>query len=105
MTSSATTDDAIDKEGIDVAHLATLARLSLTDRERARVRETLTDIVHMIDVIQAIDTQGIEPMAHPLDVTARLRPDEVTEQVDRARFQRGAPATEDGYYLVPRVVE
>ncbi|MCH8257980.1 MAG: aspartyl/glutamyl-tRNA amidotransferase subunit C, partial [Proteobacteria bacterium] len=47
----------------------------------------------------------VEPLAHPLEADQRLRPDEITEVVDRDRYQRGAPATRDGLYLVPRVVE
>ena len=58
-----------------------------------------------IDAMQAIPTDGVEPMAHPLDATQRLRSDEVTEDVAREDFQAVAPSTEDGYYLVPRVVE
>jgi aspartyl-tRNA(Asn)/glutamyl-tRNA(Gln) amidotransferase subunit C len=55
--------------------------------------------------MQAVNTEGIEPLSHPLDTTARLRSDEVTEKPDPEHFQRGAPATADHYYLVPRVVE
>ena len=90
---------------IDIPHLAQLARLSLSGDALERARDDLRNIVDMIDRMQAVDTAGVAPMAHPLDATQRLREDEVTEQVDVERFQRNAPATEDGYYLVPRVVE
>ncbi len=90
---------------IDIAHLANLARLSLSEDEQQNAERQLGNIIAMIDAMQAIDTQGVEPMAHPLDATQRLRPDEVTEQVNPDAFQAIAPATEDGYYLVPRVVE
>ena len=90
---------------IDIPHLAQLARLSLSGEALAHAQDDLHNIVDMIDRMQAIDTAGVEPMAHPLDATQRLRDDEVTEQVDVARFQANAPATQDGYYLVPRVVE
>ncbi len=59
----------------------------------------------MIDEMQAMDTDGVEPLAHPIESDQRLRPDAVTETVDREHYQRGAPATRDGLYLVPRVVE
>ena len=59
----------------------------------------------MVDHMATVDTDGIEPLAHPLDATQRLRPDTVTALVDRDKFQRGAPATEAGLYLVPRVIE
>ena len=90
---------------IDIAHLANLARLLLNVDEQQNAETQLGNIIAMIDAMQAIDTQGVEPMAHPLDATQRLRPDEVTEQVDPNAFQAIAPATQDGYYLVPRVVE
>ncbi len=92
-------------DNINIPHLARLARLSLDDAAQARAADDLGNIIDMIDVMQAIPTDGIEPMAHPLDATQRLRADAVTEQVERAIFQNVAPETADGYYLVPRVVE
>ena len=92
-------------DSINITHLATLARLSLDENATARAQQDLHNIVDMIDAMQAIDTEGVEPMAHPLDATQRLRDDVVTEEVDAAQFQANAPSTEDGYYLVPRVVE
>ena len=90
---------------IDIPHLAALARLSLDNAEQARAAADLQNIIAMIDTMQAIGTDGIEPMANPLDATQRLRQDQVTEQVQRDEFQAVAPETADGYYLVPRVVE
>lgn len=90
---------------IDISHLATLARLSLDEAAQTRAAEDLHNIIAMIDAMQAISTEGVEPMANPLDATQRLREDKVTETVQREIFQAVAPDTEDGYYLVPRVVE
>jgi len=90
---------------IDISHLATLARLSLDEAAQTRAAADLHNIIAMIDAMQAIPTDDIEPMANPLDATQRLREDQVTESVERELFQAVAPATEDGYYLVPRVVE
>ena len=90
---------------IDIRHLCDLARLRLTEAEARSAREDLVRIIAMIDEMQAIDTGGVEPLAHPLESPAPLRPDEITEDVDRERYQQGAPATRDGLYLVPRVVE
>ena len=92
-------------DSIDIAHLARLARLSLDDAGQQRAAEDLHNIIAMIDAMQAIDTDGIEPMANPLDASQRLREDRVTETVQRDDFQSVAPETADGYYLVPRVVE
>lgn len=89
----------------DVRRAAHLARLSLNDDEAAHYAGDLGRILEMVDHLQAVDTQGVVPLAHPLDSTQRLRADEVTESDQRERFQRCAPAVEDGLYLVPRVVE
>lgn len=91
--------------GIDIKHLSRLAQLALTGTEQTAVLEDLERIIEMVDQMQAIDTEGVEPLAHPLEGDQRLRPDAVTEQVDRDLYQQGAPATRDGLYLVPRVVE
>lgn len=89
----------------DVAKIAHLARLQLTAEEEGRVTDRLNDILHLIDQLQAADTAGVEPMAHPLDATQPLREDEVTEPDRRDAYQAIAPATEAGLYLVPKVIE
>jgi aspartyl-tRNA(Asn)/glutamyl-tRNA(Gln) amidotransferase subunit C len=91
--------------GIDIKHLSRLAQLALTEKEQTAALEDLERIINMVDQMQAIDTEGVEPLAHPLDADQRLRADAVTEEVDRGLYQQGAPATRDGLYLVPRVVE
>ncbi len=90
---------------IDINHLCRLAQLALNDAEHEAVRGDLERIIAMVDQMQAMNTDHVEPLAHPLDANQRLRRDEVTEVVDRERYQLGAPATQDGLYLVPRVVE
>jgi aspartyl-tRNA(Asn)/glutamyl-tRNA(Gln) amidotransferase subunit C len=89
----------------DVARIARLARIELSAAEREATRDQLNDILGFIEQLQAVDTAGIEPMAHAVDVVQRLRPDVVTETDRRADFQAVAPETEGGLYLVPRVVE
>tara|TARA_B100000678_G_scaffold255883_1_gene233873 strand:- start:192 stop:479 length:288 start_codon:yes stop_codon:yes gene_type:complete len=88
-----------------IEQVAWLARIQLEDSEKEALEGKLSDILGMVDQLQAADTDGITPMAHPLDATQRLRPDEVTETNQRERFQAVAPETQDGLYLVPRVVE
>ena len=95
----------ISDDAIDVAHLAGLARLALDNSARSQVGEDLQSIMAMLDAMQAIDTEGVEPLSHPLDASARLRADVVTESPDPEHFQQNAPSTGDHYYLVPRVVE
>jgi aspartyl-tRNA(Asn)/glutamyl-tRNA(Gln) amidotransferase subunit C len=89
----------------DLTHLCRLAQLALTDAEQTAVRHDLTRIIDMVDRMQAVDTEGVEPLAHPLGHAARLRPDQASAKVDRDRYQNLAPVTQDGFYLVPRVVE
>jgi aspartyl-tRNA(Asn)/glutamyl-tRNA(Gln) amidotransferase subunit C len=89
----------------DIERIAWLARIEIDAREAADVHAKLTSIFAMIDELDAVDTSGIEPMSHAQDMTAPMRDDRVTEVDRHAEFQRVAPATEDGLYLVPRVVE
>lgn len=92
-------------EYADVQRAAHLARIALGDDEAAHYADDLGRILEMADQLQAVDTDGVAPLAHPLDATQRLRADEVTETDQRERYQRCAPAVEGGLYLVPRVVE
>lgn len=94
---------AFDKS--EVEKVAQLARLHVSEAEAIEVASRITDILALIDQMQSIDTNGVEPLAHPLDVTQPLREDKVTEENRRDELQTLAPATEDGLYLVPRVIE
>lgn len=89
----------------DVAKIAHLARLQVTDAELSAVATRLSTILELIDQLQAAPTDGIAPMAHPLDATQRLRPDIATETGQRDAYQQIAPAVEAGLYLVPKVIE
>jgi aspartyl-tRNA(Asn)/glutamyl-tRNA(Gln) amidotransferase subunit C len=89
----------------DVTRIALLSRIELSGAERETTRDQLNGILGFIEQLQAVDTTGIEPMAHAVDVAQRLRPDVVTETDRRADYQAIAPETEAGLYLVPRVVE
>lgn len=89
----------------DVSRIALLSRIELSATELETTRDQLNGILGFIEQLQAVDTTGIEPMAHAVDVVQRLRPDMVTETDRRADFQAVAPETEAGLYLVPRVVE
>jgi len=82
-----------------------LARLEMQDGESADVVEKLSAIVDFVDQLQAAPTDDVLPMAHPLNMSQRLRPDEVTEPDQRAFIQENASSTEGGYYLVPKVIE
>ena len=92
-------------ERSEVEKIAHLARLGLNEDDLPRTTETLNNILGLIDRMQAVDTTGIEPLAHPLETTQRLRTDAVTESNQRDAYQAIAPAVEEGLYLVPRVIE
>jgi len=88
-----------------VRRLARLARIAIRPQDSAPVVERLNRVLLLIDQLRAVDTAGIEPMAHALDVVQRLRPDKVTEEDQRERFQSEAPSKDKGLYLVPKVIE
>ena len=92
-------------ERTEVEKIAHLARLGLSEADLPRTTETLNNILGLIDRMQAVDTTGIEPLAHPLEATQRLRADTVTEQNQRDAYQAIAPAVESGLFLVPKVIE
>ncbi|MGI4983610.1 MAG: Asp-tRNA(Asn)/Glu-tRNA(Gln) amidotransferase subunit GatC [Janthinobacterium lividum] len=93
----------------DVKRIEHLARLELGEADAQRALDQLNQLFVLVERMQAVDTTGIAPLAHPIeaiqDIALRLRADVVTESIDRAANQRSAPATEDGLYLVPRVIE
>ncbi len=89
----------------EVKKIAHLARLRLDEQELEAYANSLSRILGLIEQMNAVDTTGVEPMAHPLDVNLRLRDDVVTESDQREKFQKIAPATEAGLYMVPRVIE
>jgi len=89
----------------DILQVAELARLNLSTEHNSHIQTDLSRIMKMIDQINEISTDKIEPMAHPLDVSQRLRPDIVTEEDQRAVFLKLAPLTEAGLFLVPKVID
>ncbi|KPP99793.1 Asp-tRNA(Asn)/Glu-tRNA(Gln) amidotransferase subunit GatC [Marinobacter sp. HL-58] len=89
----------------DIEKVAVLARIRVDDQQVSALEKDLGNILDLVDQLSAADTDSVEPMAHPLNAVQRLRPDEVTESNQREAFQAIAPATENGLYLVPRVIE
>ena len=88
-----------------VVRIARLARIRVDEQEIDVVRNKLDGIFSLIEAMLAVDTEGVEPLAHPQDVSLRLRDDVVTETDRRAAFQAVAPQTDAGLYLVPKVIE
>jgi aspartyl-tRNA(Asn)/glutamyl-tRNA(Gln) amidotransferase subunit C len=89
----------------DVRRIAELARIEVPEEGIAALQHDLNGIFDLIEQMRAVDTTGVEPMAHAIDLTQRLREDRVTETDQHELFQRAAPRVEDGLYLVPKVIE
>lgn len=94
----------------DVKRLARLAQLDLNEDQAVNTLAKLNGIFALVEQMRAVDTTGVEPLNHPIaayqnDVALRLREDQVTEPNRRDDYQQVAPATQDGLYLVPKVIE
>jgi aspartyl-tRNA(Asn)/glutamyl-tRNA(Gln) amidotransferase subunit C len=89
----------------EVKNIAHLARLSIDSSDVESYAHDLSGILDLVQHMDQVDTQSIEPMAHPLDMQQRLRADVVTETDQRALLQENAPAVERGLFLVPKVIE
>jgi aspartyl-tRNA(Asn)/glutamyl-tRNA(Gln) amidotransferase subunit C len=98
-------DDAVALSKQEIEYIAHLARLEVTAAELPAYAGKLSKIIDFIDELGAADTGDLLPMAHPLDMSQRLRVDEVTETNERDCYQTNAPETSEGLYVVPRVVE
>jgi len=94
---------AIDNQTVET--IARLARLEINDNEVEQYCSDISNILQLVEQMQAVDTSGIEPMTHPFDATLRLREDTVTESNNREKFQDIAPESQDGLYLVPKVID
>ncbi len=94
---------SLDKE--QVRKIAHLARLKIDEADIDNYASNLSSILHLVEQMSQVNTEGVTPMAHPFDAVQRLREDVVTEINQREAFQAVAPKVEDGVYLVPRVIE
>ncbi|MFK8076073.1 MAG: Asp-tRNA(Asn)/Glu-tRNA(Gln) amidotransferase subunit GatC [Granulosicoccus sp.] len=89
----------------DIKSIAHLARLGVDEDSLQPLAEDLSTMLNLVEQLQAVDTTGVEPMAHPASASLLLRDDEVSEPNQRETLQAPAPSTQDGYFLVPRVIE
>jgi aspartyl-tRNA(Asn)/glutamyl-tRNA(Gln) amidotransferase subunit C len=93
----------------DVQRIAHLSRLELSQAEAELVLPQLQAILSLVEEMQAVDTSNFAPLAHPIlflrDLAQPLRPDQVTETNNREQNMQSAPAQQNGYFLVPRVIE
>ncbi|MBI4123812.1 MAG: asparaginyl/glutamyl-tRNA amidotransferase subunit C [Betaproteobacteria bacterium RIFCSPLOWO2_12_FULL_68_19] len=88
-----------------IRRIARLARIAIAPGEADALAARLNRVLALVEELRAVDTAGIEPMAHALEVVQRLRPDEATEPDRHELYQSVAPAVQDGLYLVPKVIE
>lgn len=89
----------------DVKKIAHLARLSINDDDVSQYAHDLSSILDLVEQMNQVNTDGVEPMAHPMDAHQRLRPDEVSETNLRDKYQAIAPDVDHGLYRVPKVIE
>lgn len=89
----------------ELEKLAHLARINVDDDVLEDAAKSITDVLALVDQLQSANTEGVAPMAHPQDAKQRLRADEVNEPNLRDAYQAIAPQTEDGLYLVPKVID
>ena len=93
----------------DIARIANLARLELSDVESERMLSQMNNFFGIVEKMQAVDTSGVMPLSHPVaaiqEITLRLRDDVISEPDNREANQRSAPEVEKGYFLVPKVIE
>ena len=93
----------VDAQTID--KLAELARIAISEETMAEVGNRLGEVLQLVDQLQTVNTEGVVPMAHPLDAVQQLRADVVTEPDRRQEFLKLAPQAEQGLYLVPKVID
>ena len=89
----------------EISKIAHLARLEISEEQLPKLSGDITNILNLVDQLQAADTSNIAPMANPLDAVQVLRADDVTETNHRDKFQAIAPEKEDGLYLVHKVID
>ncbi|MFP4228541.1 MAG: Asp-tRNA(Asn)/Glu-tRNA(Gln) amidotransferase subunit GatC [Salinivenus sp.] len=89
----------------DVRHVAELARLSFSDEEEQQMADELSQILDYVEKLNELDTSGVAPMSHVLDVTNVFRPDTVKARIDQADALEPAPDRADAYFRVPKVVD
>ncbi len=88
-----------------IRQIAHLARLEMKPEQASQYAAQLSNIFEMVNRLSGARTDGVQPMAHPLEMTQRLRPDVVSETDKREQYQEHAPAVRHGLYLVPKVIE
>ncbi len=92
-------------DNTDVEKIAHLARVDIEPKDTPEYLKNITSILDLVDQMQSVNTEGVDPLSHPLDAVQRLRADDVTESNQRELLQTVAPAVEEGLFLVPKVID
>ena len=92
-------------DDITIQRLMSLSQLSLDAEDEAKISRDLDAIIGFIEIMDQVDTEGVEPLAHAVDLDQPLRKDRADADIDRGLFQSIAPETADGFYLVPKVLD
>lgn len=90
---------------VTIQRLMTLSQLSLDGEAKEKISRDLDAIIGFIEIMDQVDTEGVEPLAHAVDLDQPLREDRAVVDEDRDVFQAIAPKTADGFYLVPKVLD
>lgn len=88
-----------------IKQVAHLARIYIEPKDIAKFEYDLSEILDLVEQMDAVPTDEVKPLAHPQDITLRFRADQVTETSARNELQAGAPAVKEGFYLVPKIIE
>ena len=89
----------------DIQHIAELAKIQVSSKEGEALSRKLSDILSLVEQMQAVETDTIEPLAHSIYQNQKLRPDLAHDDSSRDQYQALSPETQDGFYLVPKVIE
>lgn len=89
----------------DVEHVAKLARIDLTEEEKEKFAKQLGDIIEYVDQLNEVDTNGVDPMAHPYPITNVIRADRICYDNTREELLKNAPEEEDSFFKVPKINE
>ena len=89
----------------DLIKIAYLARINIDQKNLPSLKKELESILSLVEEMNSADTESIQAMAHPLDISQPLRKDKVTEKNNKRKFQKSAPSIKAGLYLVPKVIE
>ncbi len=87
-----------------ISRLETLAKLKLSDSEKEELADDLTNILNMVEKLQEVDTDGVEPLVYMNDEVNKLRPDQVDNMVKQAEALKNAPDSDGTYFKTPKVI-